>query len=180
MNSKDSRDGSGSEARLCPDGRKSTPTRQRHGRDVVDITTYIPYFLTSVNNALSRGASQLYLERFGVGIVEWRVVSMLANEPRIPASRACDVIALDKGATSRALMRLYDQGYLEFEASEGDPRKKIWWLNDKGYRLHDDILSLALERERQLIRDIDPDDLEVFLTVMRQMRRNVDRLRSDG
>lgn len=180
MNRHDAGTRSDGGTRPCPDGRRSKPTRKRHGRDVVDITTYIPYFLTSVNNALSRGASQLYLERFGVGIVEWRVVSMLANEPRIPASRACEVIALDKGATSRALTRLLEQGYLEFEASEGDPRKKIWWLNEKGYRLHDDILALALERERQLIRDIDPDELEVFLEVMRRMRRNVDRLRSDG
>lgn len=179
MNKHDSGERTKAGTAPCPNGRKSKPTRKRHGRDVVDITTYIPYFLTSVNNALSRGASQLYLDRFGVGIVEWRVVSMLANEPRIPASRACEVIALDKGATSRALTRLYDQGYLEFEAPEGDPRKKIWWLNEKGYRLHDDILALALERERQLIRDIDPDDLEAFLKVMRLMRRNVERLRSD-
>jgi DNA-binding MarR family transcriptional regulator len=152
---------------------------ERGGRAVVDINTYIPYFLTSVNNALSRGASQLYLKRFGVGIVEWRVLSMLALEPGIPASRACEIVALDKGATSRALNRLHEQGYLVYEAQEGDPRKKLWWLNEKGYRLHDDILSVALERERQLIRDVDPDDLEAFLRVMRLMRRNVDRLRSD-
>lgn len=179
MNRRNSASPPAAAAPPCPDGRKSRSTRDREGRAVVDITTYIPYFLTSVNNALSRGASQLYRDTFGVGIVEWRVVSMLANEPRIPASRACEVIALDKGATSRALTRLHDLGYLEFEAQEGDPRKKIWWLNEKGYKLHDDILALALERERQLIRDIDPDDLEAFLKVMRLMRRNVERLRSD-
>lgn len=164
---------------VCPDGRLSTPTTVRNGRPVVDMATYIPYFLTSVNNTLSRGASQLYIERFGIGIVEWRAVSTLAIEPRIPASRICVLVALDKAATSRALARLHALGYLGFEAPEPDRRKKVWWLNADGYRLHDRVLAVALERERQLIAGIDPDDLEAFLRVMRVMRRNVDRIAAD-
>ncbi len=162
----------------CPQGRLSTPTMQRNGRTVIDVTTYIPYFLTSVTNALSRGASQLYLETFGIGIVEWRAIATLAAEPRIPASRICELVALDKGATSRALSRLHRLGYLDFEAAAQDPRKKVWWLNEEGYRLHDRILAVALERERRLIDGIDPEDLETFLRAMRIMRRNVDRIAS--
>lgn len=164
---------------VCPEGRLSIPTMERGGRPVVDVTTYIPYFLTSVSNALSRGASQLYLETFGIGIVEWRAIATLASEPRIPASRICELVALDKAATSRALARLRDHGYLGFETQEPDPRKKVWWLNEEGYRLHDRVLAVALERERRLIDGVDPDDLEAFLRVMRIMRRNVDRISSD-
>ena len=159
---------------LCPESRISRSTIDRNGRAVVDISTYIPYFLEAVNNAWSRGASQYYLSNFGIGIVEWRVVSMLAIEPRIPASRACEEIGLDKAATSRALRRLNDLGYLEFEAAVSDPRRKIWWLNDKGYGLHDKIIVIALEREKRLITGVDPDDLEAFLRTVRIMRRNVD------
>ncbi|GHD49040.1 transcriptional regulator [Thalassobaculum fulvum] len=164
---------------VCPEGRLSNPTRDKDGRPVIDVTAYIPYFLTSVTNALSRGASQLYLETFGVGIVEWRAMATLASEPRIPAARICELVALDKAATSRALARLHELGYLGFEAPEPDPRKKVWWLNDEGYRLHDRILAVALERERRLIDGVDPEDLETFLRVMRIMRRNVDGIASD-
>lgn len=163
---------------LCPEGRLSSPTSEKDGRPVIDVTSYIPYFLTSVNNALSRGASQLYLETFGIGIVEWRAIATLASEPRIPASRICELVALDKAATSRSLARLHQLGYLDFEAPEPDLRKKIWWLNDEGYRLHDRILAIALERERRLIEGVDPEDLETFLRVMRIMRRNVDKVSS--
>jgi len=158
------------------DQRLSSPTRQRDGRAVIDVDTYVPYFFAAVNNALSRGASKKYLENYGIGIVEWRVVAMLAIEPRMTASRICEVIALDKGATSRALSRLRDLGLLDFEAPETDPRKKIWWLNDAGYTLHDRLLAQALERERQLLADVAPEDLEVFLQVMRTLRRNVNSL----
>jgi DNA-binding MarR family transcriptional regulator len=160
---------------LCPPARKSASVRKTDdGRTVIDTTTYIPYFLVSVNNPLSRGASLLYLEKFGIGIVEWRVISMLAAEPGIPASRICSVISLDKGATSRALTRLQELGYTRFKASPTDPRKRIWWLNKEGYALHDRLIEIALERERKLIAGADPDDLEAFLRVMRIMRCNVE------
>lgn len=162
---------------LCPRARRSRPTkRTAEGREVIDIENYIPYFLVSVNNPLSRGASQHYLRAFGIGIVEWRVLSMLADKPGIPASTICSVISLDKGATSRALNRLDRAGYLVHEARGRDPRKKVWWLNRAGYDLHDRVLEVALERERDLISGVDPDDLEAFLRVMRIMRRNVDHL----
>lgn len=160
-------------ALACPEGRLSHPTVKRDGRDIVNVDAYIPFFLSAVNNALSRGASNLYRERFGVGIVEWRVISMLAIEPRITANRICDVIHLDKAATSRALRTLLEEGRVEFLASETDDRKRLWWLSDAGYDLHDRILTLALQREARLIKGIDPVDLEAFLRVMRQMQQNV-------
>jgi Transcriptional regulators len=160
-------------ARLCPDARISRPTKKRDGHQIVDIDTYVPYFLSSVSNAMSRGASQIYLDRFGIGIVDWRVISMLAIEPWIPASRICAVVQLDKGATSRSLVKLTEIGFLDHEASEQDVRRKTYALNDKGYALHDEILAIALERERQLIKGVDPQDLEAFLRVMRVMKGNL-------
>lgn len=160
-------------APTCPDARLSRPTKFRDGHEIVDIENYTPYFLSSVNNALSRGASQTYLDRFGIGIVDWRVISMLAIEPWIPAARICAVVQLDKGATSRSLVKLVDSGYLDHEASEQDVRRKTYALNERGYALHDEILAIALERERALIRDVDPEDLEAFLRVMRLMKRNL-------
>lgn len=153
--------------------RHSSPTVLRNGRRIVDYDTYIPYFLAVVNNALSRGASALYLKRFGIGIGEWRVVSILANEPGVAASHIGDVVAMDKAAVSRSLSKLETLGVLKIVISPNDPRRRTISLNSAGYDLHDQILSLALEREKQLIEGTDPDDLEAFLRVMRIMRHNV-------
>ncbi|WP_127104613.1 MarR family winged helix-turn-helix transcriptional regulator [Pararhodobacter zhoushanensis] len=160
-------------AQTCPEARISSPTTERNGRAVVDINQYTPYFLSAVNNKLSRGASQLYLERFGIGIVDWRVISMLAIEPWIAAARICQVVELDKAATSRSLSKLSEQGILDHEISEQDIRRRTWALNDKGYALHDAVLAVALDRENTLISGVEPQDLEIFLKVMRQMHGNL-------
>lgn len=161
----------------CPEGRISSPTRRREdGRVIIDTNTYIPYFLSTVNNTLSLGASAEYLRTFGVGIADWRVISILAIEPNIPAARLVELISIDKGAASRALNKLADLGLVEFEAMQSDPRRRNWALNAAGYELHDKIIAAALEREKKLIAGVDPDDLEAFLRVIRIMRRNVDTL----
>lgn len=161
-------------SKCCPEGRLSKPTRKSGQRDIVDIETYAPFFLSAVNNALTHGASKLYRKEVGIGVVEWRIVSMLAIEPGIKASRICEVIHLDKAATSRGLSLLADQSYLIVKASEKDPRDRKWRLSKKGYELHDGVLQLALERERRLIQGVEPEDFEAFLRVMRLMRRNLD------
>lgn len=161
------------DSQIAPYRKISNSTALRGDRTVLDITNYIPYFLAAVNNPLSRGASKIYLKKFNLGIVEWRVIAMLAIEPCITASRICDVVTLDKGATSRALTRLHATGYLEFRSKKSDIRRKKWSLNDAGYLIHDQILQLALQREEKLIEGITPEDIEVFLRVIRMMHKNV-------
>ena len=162
-----------------PDGtsgttrRFSTSIKEVEGRSVIDVHNYVPYFFAAINNALSRGASQKYIDEFGIGIVEWRIVSMLAIEPRITATRICEVVLLDKSATSRGLRSLQEKGFLNFLEAELDARRRIWWLNQEGYALHDRVLEVALDRECKLLQNVDPADLEIALRVMRQMRENI-------
>jgi DNA-binding MarR family transcriptional regulator len=157
----------------CPEGRISSSITKRDGVEILDISNYIPFFLSSINNALSRGASAIYRERFGIGITEWRTISMLAIEPGITAARICEVVNLDKAAASRALATLDEMGYLGSVSAETDPRKRTWWLNDKGYKLHAIIIEIALTREKALIDGVDPQDLEAAIRAMRIMMSNV-------
>lgn len=134
---------------------------------MLDLDGYIPHFLFWVNNALSRRASRRYLEGIGIGIVDWRVASTLAVVPGSTARRICDLVSLDKAAASRSLHVLGDRGLAESAPGPGDPRRRCWQMTEAGFALHDQIIDIALERERRLIDGIDPRDLEAFLRVMR-------------
>ncbi|SMC76110.1 MarR family winged helix-turn-helix transcriptional regulator [Rhizobium sp. RU36D] len=171
-----SKGGDATAAETCPEGRISSSITTRDGVEILDISNYIPFFLSSINNALSRGASAIYRERFGIGISEWRTISMLAIEPEITAARICEVVNLDKAAASRALATLDEMGYLGSVSAETDPRKRTWWLNDKGYELHATIIEIALAREKALIEGVDPQDLEAAIRAMRIMMSNVRRM----
>lgn len=157
-----------------PDARIAEPTRLRDGVEILDIAHYAPFLLNAVSNAWGRKTSTIYRSDFGLGIVEWRVIAMLNIEPGITASRVCDVIRLDKAAVSRALKHLLQKGLLSFEQPSNDSRKRLWRLSEAGLKTHDELLSVALSCENELVAGVSPEDLDVFLRVMRQMLTNID------
>lgn len=154
--------------------RISEPTRLRDGTRVLDIQNYVPFLLNATANAWQRRTAADYRARFGIGIVEWRILSMLNIEPDITANRICDVIRMDKAAVSRTLTGLHKHGMLTFEASENDSRKRRWRLSENGLRKHNDVIVAALEHEKGMVEGLDPDELEVFLKVIRKMLLNID------
>lgn len=154
--------------------RISSPTSLRDGTEIIDIANYAPFLLNAVSNAWGRKTSTIYRRDFDLGLVEWRVISMLNIEPSITARRICDVIRLDKAAVSRALKNLLQKGLLKDEQISNDPRKRLWSLSEEGLQTHNALLSVALSCESELVSDVPREDLEVFLRVMRQMLNNID------
>ncbi|MTH79613.1 MarR family winged helix-turn-helix transcriptional regulator [Paracoccus aestuariivivens] len=154
--------------------RISSPVTLRDGTTILDIDHYAPFLLNAVSNAWLRLTSARYRDEFGLGIVEWRVLSMLNIEPGISANRICDVVRLDKSAVSKSLSILDDSGYLRFESNPTDPRKRRWWLSERGLETHERILGIALDYEAKLVDEVPAQDLDTFLRVMRQMLHNLD------
>jgi predicted transcriptional regulator len=76
----------------------------------LDLDRYVPAFITFIANKLSNSATAFYQRQFGVNVTEWRIMSLLAIEPGIPASRICHVIGFDKGPVSRTLAGLEKRG----------------------------------------------------------------------
>ena len=76
----------------------------------LDLDRYVPAFITFIANKLSNSATAFYHRHFGVNVTEWRIMSLLAIEPGIPASRICHVIGFDKGPVSRTLSVLQKRG----------------------------------------------------------------------
>lgn len=146
------------------------------GTDELDLARYAPHLIGVVSNAWLRLTSAEYRRRFGIGIVEWRVLATIRIEPAINAHRICEVIRIDKAAASRALRILETSGYLTYEASSGDSRRRLWSLSKSGEQLHADILAIAREYERHLLSGIAPDALNTFFQVMGTMRENIDRV----
>jgi hypothetical protein len=88
----------------------------------LDLTRYIPAFVTFIANKLSNSASVLYQRKFGINVTEWRIMSLLAIEPGIPASRICYVIGFNKGPVSRTLAMMQKRGLVAIRTAADDGR----------------------------------------------------------
>lgn len=157
------------------DALRARPVIRRDGAAILDIHRYAPFLLNAVNGAWQRKTSAVYRSRFELGIVDWRVLSMLMIEPRISANRVREAIRLDKAAVSRSLTLLESKGFLDFEASASDPRKRVWWLTEEGCAIHDEVLTIALGFEAEMVAGVSPEEMDVFLDVMSRFLSNLER-----
>ncbi|WP_109514540.1 MarR family winged helix-turn-helix transcriptional regulator [Pseudomonas ovata] len=139
----------------------------------LDLARYVPGLLTFLTNKLGTGASQCYRKHFGIGVVEWRMLSMLAVESDITANRICQVVGLDKSAASRSLQTLEAAGHIRSQVDPRDARRYTISLTDSGQALHDRVIKVALERERRLLGDLSPQEVDTLIDLLGRLQRQV-------
>ena len=147
---------------------------------LLDLERYVPAFITFIANKLSNSATVFYQKNFGVNVTEWRIMSLLAIEPGIPASRICQVIGFDKGPVSRTLSLLQKRGLVAIRTSPDDGRTHSISLTAKGRATHDKVIVAALERERRLLSVLRKDEREVLIDLLRRVHGNLDAVKGVG
>jgi DNA-binding MarR family transcriptional regulator len=143
------------------------------GGPTLDLNRYVPAFITFIANKLSNSATVVYQRNFGVNVTEWRIMSLLAIEPGIPASRICHVIGFDKGPVSRTLALLQKRGLVTIRTDPNDGRSHSITLTAKGRTTHDKVIVAALERERRLLSCLKKDEREVLIDLLRRIHENL-------
>lgn len=139
----------------------------------LDLERYVPAMLTFLANKLATGASLSYRKHFGIGVVEWRLLALLAVENNISANRMCQVIGLDKSAVSRSLQALEAAGNVSGQVDSKDARRYSVSLTPQGRALHDRVLKVALERERRLLSDFSPAEVDTLVGLLARMQAKV-------
>lgn len=143
------------------------------GGAVLDLERYVPALITFIANKLSRSASALYQKRFHVNVTEWRILVLLAIEPGIPASHICHVIGFDKGPVSRTLSLMRERGLVTIKSDPNDGRSRAISLTPKGRATHDEIIGIALERERRLLACLQHDEREQLIKLLVRVHGNL-------
>src|SRR5215468_3443477 len=139
----------------------------------LDLDRYVPAFVTFIANKLSNSATVFYQRHFGVNVTEWRIMSQLAIEPGIPASRICHVIGFDKAPVSRTLASLEKRGLVAIRSDPNDGRTHSISLTAKGRATHDKVIVAAFARERRLLSCLSRDEQEVLIDLLRRLHENL-------
>ncbi len=120
-----------------------------------------------------RGASQHYLSVFDVGIETWRCLMLLAIENSISAQRVSSIIGMDKGSVSRCFKRMQARGLITMALDDADGRLRIARLTAKGRKLHDQMIGIALERERAFVEVLSPAELDTLICLLQRLHKNL-------
>lgn len=143
---------------------------------VFDLDRYVPFYLNTIANRWTASASQLFLEKFGIGIVEWRVLVALDTLGQASALDAVRLAGIDAGAASRAMRSLSEAGLIATVPGRFVGRTKPYALTQQGEAIYHDVLEVAIERETVLLKDLSKAERATFLTLLRRVHAGLHQL----
>lgn len=150
-----------------------TKITQQDETQTLDLDNYVPALVNSLANKLSSGASACYRKHFGIGVVEWRVLALLAVENSITANRICQVIGLDKSAVSKAVKQAEQKQWIALKKDAQDGRQSLISLTTAGQEIHDKVLQVALKREQILLNDFSDEEQQLLIKLMHKLNQAV-------
>ncbi len=139
----------------------------------LDLDTHISFLVIALSNRISSSATQTYMRHFGVGVMEWRVLAMLAIEPDITANRINQVTGVDKAAISRAVKALVARRYVKSVGDADDSRRSLLSLTAAGRALHDRIVVASFAREARLAKGLSPEERRTLIRLLKRISANV-------
>ena len=162
-------------AGLSPEER--VDTEQAPGRGMrVDFDSSVGFWLTSLANKLSIAASRRLRARLDVGLMEWRVVALLAVEGQATPARIGQVAGVDKSVVSRAVASLERRGLVLVHPEAQAGRQTRLTLTPDGQSLHDRGIVGVLDAEGELLQGLSPDERGVLLELLKRLAGNVARM----
>ena len=143
-------------------------------RASLHLPSFVPFRLNRLAVAASHYLSVIYRERFGLDIPEWRVLVTVGPERGCTARHIADSTRMHKTRVSRAIAHLEELGLMDRTSSPQDRRQMPLRLSKAGRRLYQELVPLALERERMLLACLNKDELRGFLLALEQLERFLD------
>ena len=143
------------------------------GQAAIDLDRYVPAYICWIANKLTRGASQNYLNLFGVGAEVWRCMVLLAIHETVSAQQVSQIIGMDKASVSRCFKQMAAKKLIALELDPTDGRLRMASLTLHGRDVHDKILGIALAREEALLQVLNSAEREALIGLLKRLHENL-------
>ena len=130
--------------------------------------------INKISNYLRR-RSQKTQEKIGLTRTQALVLDyIMANQNRIYQKDIEKEFDLRSSSATQLICSMEENGWIQRVSDPHDKRLKVIVFTDECKKVKDSIKNEICETEKQLIKDISKDDLEIFMKVTNQMLKNME------
>jgi DNA-binding MarR family transcriptional regulator len=126
------------------------------------LEEFLPYRLNVVASLVSQALSRIYVDRYGIGVPEWRILVTLGQFDTMTAKAVGAHSHMHKTKVSRAVGALERRKLIVRRENRADRREAFLSLTPAGRVVYQELAPGALEFARQLFETIDPADRAAF------------------
>jgi DNA-binding MarR family transcriptional regulator len=126
------------------------------------LEEFLPYRLNVVASLVSQALSRIYVDRYGIGVPEWRVLVTLGQFETMTAKAVGAHSHMHKTKVSRAVSELEGRKLVVRRENRADRREAFLSLTAAGRAIYQDLAPGALAFAQRLFETIDPADRPAF------------------
>lgn len=142
------------------------------GQATLRLEEFLPYRINVCATVVSHALSRIYVERYKIGIAEWRVLVTLGQFGMMTAKAIGAHSHMHKTKVSRAVALLERRKLVTRRANRADMREAFLSLTAAGRKAYDELTPIALNFARQLLQAVDTEDRAAL---ERALKRLTDR-----
>jgi DNA-binding MarR family transcriptional regulator len=131
----------------------------------LSIFEFPTYMIERLSGLVKRSFMPSYIEPFGIGIPEWRVMGTIGSHTSLSFNEICGILTMDRAQVSRTLGTLLKKSFVERIRTErsargrGHGRKQTKLvLSADGLRIYKQILPVARQHQMVLLSALDPQE----------------------
>jgi DNA-binding MarR family transcriptional regulator len=133
------------------------------------LDDFLPYRLNVLASLVSQALSRIYVERYGLGVPEWRVLVTLGEFGQMTGKAIGAHSHMHKTKVSRAVAELEKRKLIARRANRADLRESFLSLTSAGRAIYEDLAPGALDFARRLAEVVDPADRPAFERAMQRL-----------
>jgi DNA-binding MarR family transcriptional regulator len=126
------------------------------------LEEFLPYQLNVVASLVSQALSRIYVDRYGIGVPEWRILVTLGQFETMTAKAIGAHSHMHKTKVSRAVVELERRKLLVRRENRSDRREAFLSLTPAGRAIYNELAPGALDFARRLFETVDPADRPAF------------------
>ncbi len=166
-----------------PQTMMNSAKQSRQPRAGGQLADFLPYQLSIASNAVSSLISERYRKRFGLKILEWRVMAVMGDAglrgELLTQSALTQATLMDKVAVNRSCKVLEDRGLIARAPNARDGRSHLLELTDEGRAIHAEVMPLAQATESELFAGFSTEEEQQLRELLQRMRERAADLASD-
>lgn len=111
-----------------------------------------------IANRTSLLMQSMYGERFGLNVLNWRILAILGYHSPISAKTISEMIATDQVTISRAIDQMSRKKLISRRVDQSDRRRQLLRLSDRGQEVYQRVLPLFAASESALLAPLSEDE----------------------
>jgi len=142
--------------------REQAPAQTSGDTAPLKLEEFLPYRLNVLANLVSQALSRIYVERYGLGVPEWRVLVTLGQFGVMTGKAIGAHSHMHKTKVSRAVAQLEKRKLVARRTNRADLREAFLSLTAAGRAIYEDLAPSALEFADRLLEVVEPADRAAF------------------